>query len=78
MSDFVWEVEAREVQLREEESALYSAEKKGREEGREEGREQGRKEGEEKGREEERTEIIEKLKKRGMSEEEIKEILLGS
>ncbi|MCL2087819.1 MAG: hypothetical protein FWH05_09550, partial [Oscillospiraceae bacterium] len=68
---FVREVEAREVQLREEKSALYSAEKKGREEG----KKIGEKIGMEKGREEGIQETIEKLRQGGMSDEEINKYL---
>ncbi|MCL2087430.1 MAG: hypothetical protein FWH05_07555, partial [Oscillospiraceae bacterium] len=76
---FVREVEAREIQLREEQSALYSAEKKGEKIGKKKGREEGKKIGEkigmEKGMEKAKRDLEEKLRLNGVSSEEIKKLL---
>lgn len=71
----------REKALHDEASALANAKNEGKAEGRAEGRAEGisigeakgRAEGEAKGRTEERNALIEKMRKRGISEEEIKE-----
>ena len=55
-------------------SETKTAMEKGLKEGREEGREEGIKEGKEKGKEERNIEIAKKLKKKGMTLEEIAEI----
>ena len=57
----------REKALHDEASALSTARKEGRAEGRAEGREQGRAEG--------RNEMIEKMRKSGMTDEQIEKIL---
>lgn len=69
----------REKWAHDEASAISNAEKRGEEKGRKEGMERGRKEGMERGRKEGiekgKEEIIQKLRKSGMSEEQIKMIL---
>ena len=74
-------IEQREKMIRDEQSAINYATRKGMEKGREqgieEGMERGIKQGMEKGMERERNMIIESMRRAGMSEEQIQRILLA-
>ena len=67
--------EMREKALHDEANALHSAEKKGMKKGMERGMEKGRAEGIIEGETKAKKAIVEKLKQKGMSEEDIKALL---